>query len=272
MIYDNLLQNGWSFQGYRKWLVHRFLQQGEEVNVGEWQSRQVQDPNLATMIELRDTSFTYHIVGGLVDLQERIQPNLPWAEDHFLERVSGEPLNPPPSESYWPFAQQGNAAHKTKEEKFSHTYPERFWPKRAGERYSEASSSIAHALADNGGIRYKYGDLNDVVEQLRKSPHTRQAYLPVWFPEDTGAVHGGRVPCTLGYLFNIRKNRVHMVYYIRSCDFLRHFPDDVYMAGRLLQWMVETLDCGYKTGDLTMHMNSFHVFKGDRGRLEGMVK
>lgn len=265
MIYDNLIENGWSFGKYKQFLTRRFLSpHAEEVSVGEWQSQKVQDPAISTMHELRNTSFTWHVPGGIVDLQQRVEPNLPWAEDHFQERVSGKPLNPPPSERYWPFAQSGNAAHK-EGDKFSHTYPERFWPKYAGaENHCEAGI--------NHGVRYEYGDLNDVVTQLKKSPHTRQAFLPVWFPEDTGAVHGGRVPCSLGYLFNIRRNRLHCVYYIRSCDFLRHFSDDVYMAGRLMQWMVEQVDTGIKTGELTMHINSFHVFRGDIPRMQRMVQ
>lgn len=270
MIYDNLTENGWSFKQYQSFLTKRFLSyHAEEVNVGEWQSKRVQDPNLGTMHELRDTSFSWHVPGAVVDLQERVDPNLPWAEDHFQERVSGQPLNPPPSEVNWPFAQSGNAAHKTADEKFSHTYPERFWPKHV---HCPQPGYDGDPHVPIMGVRYEYGDLNDVVEQLKKSPHTRQAFLPVWFPEDTGAVHGGRVPCTLGYLFNIRRNRLHCVYYIRSCDFLRHFPDDVYMAGRLMQWMVDQLDTGIKTGDLTMHINSFHIFKGDIPRLQGMVR
>ena len=262
-----LLELGWSFHRFIQQMYVEFLHSAEEVNVGEWQSKKIQDPNLGTMLELRDTTMVWAVPGGLEALQDRVKPNLPWAEDHFLERVSGEPLNPPPSESYWPFAQRGNAAHK-EGEKFSHTYPERFWPKFAGE---ETRPNGRQAAWPNNGIRYEYGDLADVVTQLKNSPHTRQAFLPVWFPEDTGAVHGGRVPCTLGYLFNIRGNRLHAVYYIRSCDFLRHFPDDVYMAARLMQWMVDQLDTGVKTGNLTMHINSFHCFKGDIPRLQKEV-
>jgi thymidylate synthase len=267
------LTEGLTLLQFKKSMVWEFLHSAEAVEVGEWQSKKVQDPNLSTMLELRDTSFVWHVPGGVLQLQERAEPNLPWAEDHFLERVCGEPLNPPPSEVYWPFAQQSNAQHKTAAEMFSHTYPERFWPKYAGviQQSTLAQSWSSGALPVNRGIRYDYGDLNDVVEQLRKSPHTRQAFLPVWFPEDTGAVHGERVPCTLGYLFNIRGQRLHCVYYIRSCDFLRHFSDDVYMAARLMQWMVEQLDEGFKTGQLTMHMNSFHCFKGDIPRLQSMV-
>ena len=30
----------------------------------------------------------------------------------------------------------------------------------------------------------------DVIDLLEREPFTRQAYLPIWFPEDTGAFHG----------------------------------------------------------------------------------
>ena len=238
------------------------------VDVGEWQSQKIDNPLMITR-EIRSAVVELGIPHSTIQLQDLVGPNLPWAEDHFLERVSGEPLNPPPSEAWWPYAQQGNAEHK-KEEKFSHTYPERFWPKRAGhEPYYDGGW-----FTDSGhkGIRYDYGDLDDVVNQLGNSPLTRQAYLPVWFPEDTGAVHKERVPCTLGYHFLLRNNWLHCTYFIRSCDFVRHFRDDVYMAGRLCQWVAKKLQVEHELpvapGQLIMHIVSFHIFSGDVPSLE----
>jgi thymidylate synthase len=209
----------------------------------------------------------------VASLQQKVQPNLPWAEDHFLERVSGEPLNPPPSEAWWPFAQQGNAAHK-KAEKFSHTYPERMWPKHAGDIEAAHGELSAHGdWCINKGIRFAYGDLADVVEMLRKTPMTRQAFLPIWFPEDTGAVHGERVPCTLGYHFQVREGRIFITYYIRSCDIVRHMRDDVYMAARLAQWVAAQLpDLMIERGELTMHIANMHCFEGDRAMLQMKVR
>jgi thymidylate synthase len=119
------------------------------------------------------------------------------------------------------------------------------------------------------GVRYRYGDLGDVVDLLVKNPLTRNAYLPVWFPEDTGIVHGGRAPCTLGYLFRLRDNALSIAYYIRSCDFRRHFQDDVYLTIRLLLWVIER--CREKDrrwdsvvpGKFSMHIGSLHIFKND---------
>lgn len=240
---------------------------------GEWQSQDISDKPMLATRELLHESFMMALPGDIEQLAERVNPNLPWAEDHFQERVGGEPLNPPPSEQWWPFAQQGNAEHK-QGEKFSHTYPERMWPRYPLEDWFWKDKS-ANTIKPMHGIRYEYGDLQDVVNQLKRGPLTRQAYLPIWFPEDTGAIEGQRVPCTLGYHFIIRGDRLSITYYIRSCDFMRHFRDDVFMAGRLAQWMVEQLKPDHPelgVGDLVMHIVSLHVFEGDEAALHQQVK
>lgn len=191
-----------------------------------------------------------------LELQNELKPNLPWAEAHFKERVSGLPLNPGETYKDWPFYKRDKEM-RTEGEKFTHTYMERFWPKYTTENQKT-----------NMGIRFEYGDLLDVVKQMIKDPYTRQAFLPVFFPEDTGATHGGRVPCTLGYLFQFRGGYLHVTYYMRSCDFLRHFIDDVYLAVRLTQWMCDSLVLGgdinifsdIKPGLIDMHIGSLHIF------------
>lgn len=227
-----------------------------DVHVGEWQAIQADIPQADT-VELEDVSFEMEIGLGSGNwpvewLQDVIRPNMPWAEEHFQERVSGIPHNPPPSHVRWPYAQKSNNEHMANQQ-FSHTYPERFWPKWAGQ------DNEVHQ-----GIRYPWGDLSDVVRLLQERPGTRQAYLPVWFPEDTGAVSDQRVPCTLGYHFLIRDNKLKVVYYIRSCDFFRHFRDDVYMAGRLAQWIADQLP-NVVASKLVMHISSLHIFSAERG-------
>lgn len=241
------------------------LQFGKRVDTGEWQS--LRDENLPQhkTIELMNYVVRVEIPETIEDLQDQVNPNLPWAEDHFQERVGGEPLNPGEQYKNWPWY-KGNVETHKQPGQFSHTYMERFWPKYAGNPQVWPDS-------ETWGLRYRLGDLDDVVDLLMRSPHTRQAYLPVWFPEDTGAVHGERVPCTLGYHFLLREGKLHITYFIRSCDFLRHFRDDVYMAARLCQWMIdevrrmeEVRDKSWDEvlpGSLTMHMVSFHIFEGD---------
>lgn len=223
------------------------------VDVGEWQAIRGDIPQAKT-IEVEDVTLYFEIPEYMEDLQEDVEPNLPWAEEHFQERISGIPHNPPPSHVRWPFAQRGNADHIS-DEKFSHTYPERLWPKFVG----------GDSFSINRGIRYAYGDLADVIQLLKKNPHTRQAYLPIWFPEDTGATEGQRVPCTLGYHFMLRNGQLKIVYYIRSCDFFRHFNDDVYMAARLCQHVANEI--GVSPGKLIMHISSMHIFSVERDRV-----
>lgn len=224
----------------------------DRVAVDTWHAQDIAgDPNMISR-ELRHVVLEVPIPSSSVELASAIQPNLPWAEDHFQERISGEPLNPPPSEAYWPYAVQGNSNHK-EGKKFSHTYPERYWPKYANLDGRKAEMNV--------GIRYPYGDLNDVVVQLSQHPLTRQAYLPVFFPEDTGAVNHQRVPCSLGYHFLQRENHIDVDYFIRSCDIVRHFADDVYMTARLLQWVCDRV--GAQPGVLVMHIGSLHMFEGD---------
>lgn len=231
------------------------IQIGSEVPTKTWQAMDVTGKDEMTPIELMGVSFATFMPGTIKDMQAEVKPNLPWAEDHFLERVSRKPLNPPPSHEWWPHARKSNAEH-TQDGKFSHTYPERFWPKLAGVGEYEHRRPMK-------GVRFDYGDLDDIVSLMRGDPFTRQAYLPVFFPEDTGQHHGQRIPCTLGYQFMVRNGCMNIIYGIRSCDFLRHFKDDVYMAMRLALWVAQESQVTDKLGALIMNIGSMHVFKGD---------
>lgn len=245
--------------------------------VGEWQSQKsVEGAN--TTYEILNASFEMPMPETLDEAVRIVGPNISWAEDHFQERVSGEPLNPPPSHAWWPFAVAGNDMHKS-EEKFSHTYPERYWPKFAN--IGETRPNGRRVFVPHNGVRYEYGDLGDVVDLLTRSPYTRQAYLPVWFPEDTGSVSGQRVPCTLGYQFLIRETPagkvLHIMYHMRSCDFMRHLADDIYMTIRLAQWVRDQIqDRGgwhhIKMGRLYFSAGSLHIFEPDRAALSGIVR
>ena len=238
---------------------------------GHWQSQDV-----SSRPEMQTRELTNVVLDLPIEITQLcrmyIQPSVPWADDHFEERVSGTPYNPPPSEAWWPYSQHHNEAHK-EGQIFSHTYPERFWPKNAGQGNSNLDVDASSDWRGHVGIRYRYGDLQDVVSLLKKDPTTRQAYLPVWFPEDTGAVEGQRVPCTLGYQFLLRDNRLNITYHIRSCDFLRHFRDDVYMAMRLCNWVTARIPIGsLKSGDLIMHIGSLHIFEGDVPMLQAKLE
>lgn len=250
----------------------KFLLSAPPVDVGELQSKDIKGIDQLVTRELLNVSFSSPLPDGQDDLAILTNCNHEWAEAHFQERVGGVPLNPGEEYKNWPWYKGNVEQHQALPRgKFSHSYMERYWPRYAG----DLSGRIMGIDKQHWGIRYRYGDLNDVVNLLARSPHTRQAYLPVWFPEDTGAVHGERVPCSLGYHFILRDGQLHVVYYIRSCDFVRHFPDDIYLTGRLAQWVLSALTDEphsvwdkAKIGTLTMHITSLHCFAGDLPMME----
>lgn len=270
-----------TFSRAREHLQAKFRQASKRIHTKKWQG---------TDISLRPDMVSYELLNetiqvelwGIEDLdhwRHDIEPNLPWADDHFLERVSGAPLNPGVQWANWPWASSADK-HRTEGEMFNHTYMERLWPRHAGQIDLPIKTPNDFQQLfynpENGddrlpplrGIRGEYGDLRTLVDMLAWEPDTRQAYIPLYFPEDTGAE--GRKPCTLGYQFIMREDRLHIYYPLRSCDFVRHWADDCYLAVRLLLWVLdECRQCnpkdweGVKPGSYTMHCTSLHVFAND---------
>jgi len=249
------------------WVVN----DGTEVDPGHWQGVSTKGhPDMVTY-EL-PVSFATRILDydgevTLDSLRGQIQPNLPWADDHFEERVGRVPTNPGEEYKNWPWwdprkeAVTGEVGQHGGPFFFTHTYQERFWPK-----WEEPEGTARM------GIRYQYGSLDDLVGLLVREPTTRQAYLPIFFPEDTGAVHGGRIPCTLGYHFLFREGQLHMWYFIRSCDLVRHFRDDLYLSCRLWLWVIDEWRSRMDNDTAIDHIRpglfnfvcpSLHVHKGD---------
>lgn len=235
---------------------HAFKTDSKKIHTEKWQGIDISKKPEAATHELLNYNFTVGLTTESLDFyREDIKPNLPWADDHFLERVCGEPINPGEQWAKWPW---GNHANKFRDAngQFNHNYMERYWPKNAGGKKNE-------------GIRYDYGDLRDLISQLNNEPQTRQAYMPIFFPEDTGAVHNGRVPCSLGYHFIYRGGLLHINYYLRSCEVYRHFRDDCYLTVRLLFWVLDELrklDPKWnevKPGTYNMYITSFHCFVND---------
>lgn len=251
-----------------KGIYQKFLDEAYRSESSSWQSQEINKTN--PMWEIRNVVFTLddlHFSGA-----HEFNPDLPWCDIHFDERVSGKPLNPGESYKIWPYYNQGSVNNDQcfrRSGQFSHTYMERYWPARAG-------NMALHPDADNHarripGIRYEYGDLRDVVNLLKKDPYTRQAYLPIWFPEDTGVVHGERVPCTLGYWFNRSGAVLNVTYLIRSCDIVRHFRNDLYLTYLLLDWICIHLG-EVVPGEITTWIGSLHCFESDFYHIKKLIR
>ena len=260
-----------------KGVFENFLWGSETVRPTRWQGQDVTKQPAALMREDLHVSMQFDMAGEALNFYAlAIAPNLPWADNHFLERVCGYPINPGIEWANWSHGVNAEKSLNTSG-MFNHNYMERYWPVFAGESSNTPTrdSQDWQERMRTGynpcyGIRHEYGDLAGLVRDLAGEPDTRQAYLPVWFPEDTGDAHKGRKPCTLGYHFIMRKGKLDVTYYLRSCDLANHFRDDVYLTVRLLLWVLD--ECrklnpqvwnGVVPGKFNMHITSLHMFIND---------
>jgi thymidylate synthase len=171
-----------------------------------------------------------------------------YIEQEFIDRISGVAMNP------------GNA-----------------WKLRSG---------LWNEFMHDGKFAYTYSErmayqVARIIRELRERPDTRQAiitihsYLGATGPvlnehgavvfepsEDMESMGGAsRVPCSMYYQLMIRERKLDLVYTMRSCDFLNHFPVDIMLALRLQSWAALTL--GYEVGTFTYFTGSLHAYAKD---------
>jgi hypothetical protein len=257
--------------------LSRMMTEAPEVCQDRWQGFDVRGRPDARCYELRNVCFEADLQ-GIEDLgiwKSEIRPNLPWADDHFAERVGGEPLNPGVQWRNWPWGRSADRFRRP-DEKFNHTYLERLWPRWARRTPGGRFTADSPRPADEGlrGIDRRVGDLDDLVDLLVRDPPTRQAWIPLFFPEDTGWGDGGRKMCSLGYQLLLRDGRLHLWYPLRSCDFAHHLRDDLYLAVRMLLWVLGRCRAADRAtwgpvvpGTLGFHATSLHIFEADALRL-----
>lgn len=122
----------------------------------------------------------------------------------------------------------------------------------------------------NGKFGYSYNELiwnndqfNKVINRLKEDPDSRQLWISLWDPERDPDLLGGisRVPCSLGYGFQVREGKLNMHYVMRSCDFSTHFANDVYLAIKLLEYVAKLT--GYEVGSFTHTIFSLHIYRKD---------
>lgn len=278
----NYLSGRDTFQRIRDHTWNLFLAHAHKVHTEKWQGVDISSKPEMASYELMNYTFTHDLKGDgdLQHWREDVKPNLPWADDHFDERVCGYPINPGVEWANWPWGD--NAARFLDHHgMFNHNYMERYWPKHAHTNLLDATATpdewVNQADANHKhwrdcttmGLRNTYGDLNDLVKSLAANPLSRQEWFPIFHPEDVGEVVGGRKPCSLGYQFWVRGGRLHIYYPLRSCDFFRHMQDDIYLTIRLLIWVlnrcreIDNKWLDVQPGTFTMHCTSLHVFAND---------
>lgn len=222
--------------------------EGCVVTSEKWQA--ITPPD--ALFEIYNVTLEMDMTESIEALANLTKADLPWAENHFQERVSGYPANPGHEYQNWPYYKPNQHDSSFRAEGggyFSHTYMERFWPDKN--------------LKGTGVMEYKNGDFGDILQRLKNDRGTRQAFLGIWHPQDQ-ANNGVRLPCTIGYHFLIRDGKLHISYLIRSCDIFRHFKNDIYMTVRLAQYVRDYLDLSLVMGTMTMWIGSLHCFNTEK--------
>lgn len=199
---------------------------GIRVHPQTYQDKYVGDnPDFATM-ELQN--YIYTVINPVFT---DLNPTQPWADQEFEERIKEPPVNPGEA---WKFRREIWEQFLEPDGKFAYTYSERM-----------------------------SGQIMKIAKRVKEDPDSRQAYLAIWNPEKDIDKLGGisRVPCSLGYLFQVRRKRLNMTYLQRSADFVTHFVNDVYLAVRLQNHMSQLT--GFPLGTFTHWVGSLHIFQKD---------
>lgn len=143
------------------------------------------------------------------------------------------------------------------------------YPINPGEAWKLRKEVWSEYIHD-GKLAYTYNEmlwnnyqLHKILNQMVKDPDSRQLWVSLWNPNKDPDLLGGvsRVPCSLGYGFQVREGKLNMHYVMRSCDFATHFCNDVYLAIKLLEWVSNMT--GFPVGNFTHTMFSVHIYNKD---------
>src|SRR4030042_5857902 len=179
---------------------------GIKVHPKTMQDKLIEDDLDYETLELRSYVYQINIKFNFIKVEEMVRHangNVNYCLSEFTERICLGKINPGISYKYmnhiWDeYLHNG---------KFSYTY---------NERYSD--------------------QLELLVKTLKNDQNTRQAIMTVYDHHDDQNYAGGkqRIPCSLYYQFLIRENKLDCIYTMRSCDYLLHFPHDVYLTKKLM--------------------------------------
>lgn len=120
-------------------------------------------------------------------------------------------------------------------------------------------------LKPDGTLTYTYSErmyyqLPLIIQLLKEHPSTRQAFMSIWNPtEDSPNFEKDRVPCSIGFHFLIREERLSLIYYMRSLEVTKCLGNDIYTSSRMLETVAQRV--GVLPGKLIFSIGSAHVFE-----------
>ncbi|RPI82621.1 MAG: hypothetical protein EHM34_06640 [Nitrosopumilales archaeon] len=218
--------------------AHKEIEREIKHNGIVYQSNTVQDKD----VEENENFLTKELIGYsfLVrnpDTESYIsflELNRKWLADEFIERISQSLVNP-------------------------------------GKAWMSRENMWKEFLEDDGTFSYTYSErigrqIEDVISLLENVPFTRHAIITIYNSEIDNLRRDGkrRVPCSMYYNLFLRDEgglKLHLIYNIRSNDFVNHFPYDIVLARNLQEYIAMRVDV--PIGDFIYQGGSLHVFHKD---------
>lgn len=217
-----------NFREVRSEVKRDLAEMGINVHTQTYQDKFIGDDPMMATKELQNYMYCVVDTSNPADML----PTQPWADAEFQERISGKHMNP--GEAYR-LRKEVWDDFLDEEGKFGYTYPDR--------------------ISD-------FNQIDRIVATLENDSFSRQAYMSIWTPEDITKTGGiSRVPCSLGYQFQVRKGALNITYLQRSSDFATHFNNDVFLAVQMQHHIAKRLEM--KPGTFTHWIGSLHVFMKD---------
>lgn len=130
---------------------------------------------------------------------------------------------------------------------------------------ADTSGVLAKYLDEGGRLAYTYSErmchqIDVIANLLRTHPETRQAFMSIWDLEiDPFRTELQRVPCSIGFHFLLRGERLDLIYYMRALEVSVCLGNDIYTSTRTLEKMAELV--GVNSGTVTFMVGSLHYFE-----------
>lgn len=219
----------------QKEIERTLYEMGIKVRPYSYQNKIVKDdPNFET-IELQGESYT---IVDHSDMGKMKGLTLDWCKAEFEERINPIPINPGEAwklrRDVWEQFLVKSDFQFIETEVFDYTYNKR--------------------------MGYQ---IPIIINELKERPNTRQAVIEVHNNYlDLDSMGGKkRIPCSLNYTFLIRKRRLDIYYMQRSCDFVTHYANDVWLAIKLMQYIAKKVEV--EPGHFHHYIVSLHSYLKD---------
>lgn len=147
-----------------------------------------------------------------------------------------------------------------------HNDPQGMWAYR-GEVVEGTHDHLAEQLSYTYHDRYK-GQLDGVIEEIKRNPHTRRAQFITWIPEiDLGHQYP---PCFQRGIIRVVNSKLDFHTHWRSRDLVKAWGSNVFGFAFLHKFFAE--ETGYPIGVYREFIDSLHVYGVDREAAAHMIE